>query len=222
LIQSAGSLFLCGPGPAFQPALLQAFTLNPGLMADQPQQREIGICLSLHHGFEVEFHISMAREAGIVTQDAQPQAVRDKSPQVSIRTIQEFLDQAMRACLSRTCHASGSAIQIHPATDQVNGDIAPLMGDRVFLALYFNGLAGAETTVAKFLKQGQKPPFARGGCGGIAIGEIGNCRPKGGPGSQKVVPGFVDCLVQSSFSGQMVIFRAKPFERTVVCGDFLK
>ena len=48
--------------------------LKPRLVTEQPQQYEIDIYLASKHRFHIKFEIRLARQAGVVAQDAQPQA----------------------------------------------------------------------------------------------------------------------------------------------------
>ena len=60
-----------GLRPLLEPALLGLFGLDPGLVADQPQEREVGVDLAAEHGFEVELDVCLAGEADVVAQQPQ-------------------------------------------------------------------------------------------------------------------------------------------------------
>ena len=73
--------------------------LHPALVADQPQQGEVGVELALHHRFQVKLHVGGAGQADVVAQDAQAQAVADDAPQMVVGAVEELLQQAVRAAL---------------------------------------------------------------------------------------------------------------------------
>ena len=70
-----------GLGPPLEPAVLGFGGLDPGFVADQPQQREVRVDLAAEHRLEVELHVSLAGEADVVAQHAQDQAVGDDPPE---------------------------------------------------------------------------------------------------------------------------------------------
>ena len=82
LVKRACSLLEGCARPLLQPALGWPLRLHARLMAEQPQQGEVGVDLAVHHGLQVELDIGLARETGVVAQHAQPQTVRDNTPQV--------------------------------------------------------------------------------------------------------------------------------------------
>ena len=53
-VERAGAVLAGGAGPAFEPALLGAVGLDAGLVADEPQQHEVGVDLAGEHRLEVE------------------------------------------------------------------------------------------------------------------------------------------------------------------------
>ena len=90
-------MLLGGLRPLLQPALGRAFGFDPRLVAQQPEQGEVGVDLAVHHRFEVELHVRLAGQAGVVAEDPQPAAVGQEAPEVVVRPVQELLDQAVRA-----------------------------------------------------------------------------------------------------------------------------
>ena len=82
LVERARSLFKGCARPLLQPAFGGSLRLHARLVAEQPQQGEVGVDLTVHHGLQIELDIGLARETGVVAQHAQPQTVRDNTPQV--------------------------------------------------------------------------------------------------------------------------------------------
>ena len=52
----------------------------PRLVAQQPEQREVGVHLAIEHRLQVELDVGLAGQANVVAQDAQLQAVADETP----------------------------------------------------------------------------------------------------------------------------------------------
>ena len=85
LVQRARTLLLGGLASTFRARhSFGAFAFHPRLVAQQPQQHEIGVDLAVHHGFEVELDIGLPRQADVVAQDAQLQPIGEEAPQVLV------------------------------------------------------------------------------------------------------------------------------------------
>ena len=75
LIERTEPLFRCDLRPAFQPAL---FGLLPGdarLVAEPPEQREVGVQLAVEHRLQIELDERLPAEPDVVAQDAESQTV---------------------------------------------------------------------------------------------------------------------------------------------------
>ena len=68
-------------GPALEPALLGLVGLDAGLVADEPEEHEVGVDLAGEHRLEVELEVRLAGERDVVAQDAEHEAVGDDPPQ---------------------------------------------------------------------------------------------------------------------------------------------
>lgn len=139
---------LGGLRPAFEPARTVGPRFDPRLVADQPEQGKIGVELAIKHGFEVELKVRLAGEAHGIAQDAQPQAIGDEAPLPCVTAVEGFLEQAMRAGFGSAGDAGLAAVEIDAAADEVDGGLAPEMGDRVTLAIDLDRLGRLETAVA--------------------------------------------------------------------------
>src|SRR6266567_9631424 len=161
LIERARTLLMSGPRPFLQPALFRLFGLHARLVTQQPQQHKIGVHFAVHHGFQVKFDIRLACEAYIVTQDAQPQSVRDKTPQVSIRAVQKFLHKAMRAAAKASGSSPRIVIEINLEADEMDGRVLPAMRDRIASIIRLDWFARQQATITQFIEKRQQPPFSR-------------------------------------------------------------
>src|SRR6266566_1977669 len=141
LIERARTLLMSGPRPFLQPALFRLFSLHARLVAQQPQQYKIGVHFAAHHRFQVKLNIGLARETHIVAQNAQPQSVREKTPQVIIRAVKKFLHKAMRAAAEASGSSPRVVIEINLETHKMNRCILPAMRNRVASIMHFDWLA---------------------------------------------------------------------------------
>ena len=81
LVEGAGAL-LGAPLRSTSPASTRCGSVgfDAGLVAEQPEQGEVGVDLAVDHRLEVELDVRLAGEAGVVAQDAELQAVGRRSP----------------------------------------------------------------------------------------------------------------------------------------------
>lgn len=62
-------------------------------MGEQPAGGEVCVQLLAEHGLQIDLEIGGAGQAGVVAQDAQPQAVDDDGPEAGVGGVQRFLRQ---------------------------------------------------------------------------------------------------------------------------------
>src|SRR2546422_947243 len=105
-------------GPLLQPARLGTLSFHARLVANEPEKSKVSVHFAFHHRIDVELDVRLARETPVVAQDAKLEAVRDEPPEMCFRTVQEFLDQAVRARARSARDAAGSAVEIDPTADE--------------------------------------------------------------------------------------------------------
>ncbi len=113
----AGALFAGKLAPLLQPCFLRLFGLQAGLVAEHPEQGEVGVDLTFHHGFQVELDIGLAGERYIVAEDAEHKAVGKKSPEAFLPAVEVLLHRGVGAGRGRTASALGAAVQGEIAAD---------------------------------------------------------------------------------------------------------
>src|SRR5687767_15110572 len=80
--EGARPLVTSGYYPALEPAFGGMLGLDARLVADEPQEREVRIDLALHHRFQVELNVRLARERRVVAETAKLESVADETPQI--------------------------------------------------------------------------------------------------------------------------------------------
>ena len=218
------------PAPSFQPALFRGHVvrMNTGLMGAQPEQGKLAERLFLENAFEIEFYVGLPGQACIVTQYAEKQAVGDKTPQVSVRAVEEFLHKGVRALSGRSGDTSLFAVQGHIAAHKMDGRFVPEVGNgeadsctvRKFYLTIFCSCLG-EPAVAKFGKERQKQAFTRLSCARFRVGEPLPDPGKSAPDSEHFLPGTVDDLVLP-FSHKMIVRVFQAFHIPVAVQDALQ
>jgi len=121
-------------------------------MAEQPEHDEVGVDFAIHHAFEVELDVGLARQADVITQQAQSQTVGYKTPEMVVATIQQFLYQAMRAGAGCACDPGGAAVEVEAVADQMHGTVVPEVGNGIALAVDLSGPGCRQTAIAEFLQ----------------------------------------------------------------------
>jgi hypothetical protein len=84
-----------GLRPLLEPALLRLLGFHTALVAEEPEESEVGVDLAVHHPGEVDFDVGLAGEALVVAEDAELEAVRDEAPEVAFVAVQELLEEAV-------------------------------------------------------------------------------------------------------------------------------
>ena len=101
-------------------------------MTGEPQQPEVAVLLAVEHGGEVELHVGMAGEAGVVAQQAEPLAVADDGPEVLVAAVQELLHETVRRDPGGAGHAGSAPVDLDAGADEVHGHRpGPFVADRV-------------------------------------------------------------------------------------------
>ena len=136
---------------------LGSLGLDARLVAEQPEQGEVGVDLARHHRFEVELDKGLAGQAGVVAQDAQAQAVGDEPPEMLVGAVEELLDQAVRAGAvgpaapgmrrSRSTWKPTRWIGVCCQLCEIAYDLPPIS----------TGLAGTQPAVAELLEERKQP-----------------------------------------------------------------
>src|SRR5581483_6596718 len=103
-------------------------------MTDEPEQREIGINLPLHHRLQIEFDERLPREHLVVAQNSQAQPVRDESPQVRLGAIQQNLHETVWAVARRARDTRSTLVEINAKTNEVNRRVLPSVRNGVRVA----------------------------------------------------------------------------------------
>ncbi|MCX7049219.1 MAG: hypothetical protein NTX50_27505 [Candidatus Sumerlaeota bacterium] len=189
-------------------------------MAEEPEDGEIGVEFAVHHGFEIELDEGLAREADVVAQEAQAQAVGDEPPEAVVVAVEELLHEAVRAGASGAGHAGGALIERHAAPGEMDRGVMPEMGDRIGFAFDLEGgRVRDEPPVAEFLKEREEPAFARDGDAGFAGGEFGGGGFEMGPAPEEARPGAVDGFIEALAGFEVIVVGLQSAERGVATGD---
>ncbi len=202
-----------------QPALLRALGLNPGLMAAQPQQREVLVGLARHDRLEVELDVGLARERDVVAQQPQRKAVGDDAPQAFGGAVEQLLDEAVRGLLGGAAHPGGAPIERHAGTNKVNRRMLILGEDRVRPAVQVDGGVLNDAAVAEFGQQRQLPALACQLAGLVAGRQLVALGGENLPSASQARPGPGDRLADPLASCEVVGVRRQAAKPTVEVGD---
>ena len=96
-VERAGAVLAGGAGPALEPAVLGALGLDARLVADEPEQHEVGVDLAGEHRLEVELEVRLAGERDAVAEHAEHEPVGDDPPQPLGRAVEQLLHEAVGA-----------------------------------------------------------------------------------------------------------------------------
>jgi hypothetical protein len=150
-------------------------------VGQQPEGHEVGIQLLSEDRLEVDFHVDRPGQAGVVTQDAQPQAVADDCPQRSVRRVERLLRQHEgRAAANLAGLWIGLAeavcrrIEILAVCgkDQGHAAVAGDVTDVVSVARGLDDGTGFEVGVAQGVLQQRQQEFAQGQVVGVEVGAL--------------------------------------------------
>ena len=212
-------------GRRFLPFLHRA-RFHAGLVAQQPEQREVREGGIGKNGFQVKFYVCLAAEAGAVAQDAQNKAVGHKAPEVAVGAVEEFLHQGVRAGLRRSYGAALADIEPHIAADEMDGRRIPHMGYGIgnivpvqILHGALAGRGGLQAAVAELVEQRQEEVLARLRRTGFSLPDAFSDQGEAVPEGNHALPGTVDGLVDLFGRRQVVIFRPEPGQVPVQLQD---
>ncbi len=222
LVEGARPLFLGGLRPLLEPAFGGSFRLDPRLVAQEPEQREVGVDLAGHHGFEVEFDKGLASQARVVAQDSQAAAVGEKAPEVIVGLVEELLDQAVGARPGGTGGAGLATTEVDAEADQVNERVLPVVRDSVRLAVDLDRLGRDQSAVAELLEQREQPFLARRARRRVGGRQLRQQRLEARPNADESVPGSIDRFVQLLALGQVVGGRCQAVESGIAGDDALE
>jgi hypothetical protein len=90
------------------------------------EQDELVEQLSVEHRLQVDFDEGGARQRGGIPQQPELPAVGQDSPEVLLAAVKAFLQHRLR----RQAAAGQPVVQVGVPTDQLNGDVPPLVRDR--------------------------------------------------------------------------------------------
>ena len=186
-------------------------------MAHQPQQAEVGVELAGQHGFQVELDVGGARQAGVVAQDPQPQAVAGEPPQAIGGAVEVLLHQAVGAAFGDGV----AAVQVLSEADQVDRRLFPGVADGVVNAARGQLALERQPAVAQLLEQDQQPALPRQRDAGVARGQAAPLLIEALPHAETAVPRAVDRLVEPLAGRQMIVGRGQAVQRAAV-GDALQ
>ena len=130
-VERAGAVLPAALRPPLEPALLGPVGLDAGLVADEPQQREVGVDLAGEHRLEVELHVRLAGERDVVAEHAEHEPVGDDPPQPLGGAVEQLLHEAVRALAGGSLDAGGAGVEPDAAADEVDRGVLPLGVDRV-------------------------------------------------------------------------------------------
>ena len=195
-------------GPALQPALSRSLCLDAGLVAEQPEQHEVGVQLAVHHRLQVELHVGLPGQGGVVAQQSQHPAIGDDPPEVVVGAIEQLLHQAVRAGTGGTLDAGAAAVQRDVAADQMDRRVVPAVGDGIRLAVDTDAAPQRQQPpVAQLVEQRQQPALAGDRGARVGTGQYGLGAAEGGPGGAAGVPGTIRRLGDPLARQQMVALR---------------
>ena len=146
--------------PALEPALVRALALEARLVADEPEEDEVGVGLAVQHRLEVELDVGLAGERGVVAEQAQRRPLMTKPQRCS---SERFRSSCTRPCGEwwRRRRHPASAVERDVAADEVDRDVLPGVRDRVGLALDLDRLRGLQPPVAELLEEHEQPALPR-------------------------------------------------------------
>ncbi|MCZ7620317.1 MAG: hypothetical protein M5U32_19155 [Myxococcota bacterium] len=222
-LERTGPLLLRRLHPALEPALGRALGLDPRLVQHQPQDGEVRVGLTFQHGLEVELDVSLAREARVVAQEAQAQAVAEDGPEMRVAAVQQLLHEAVRALARGAGHAGAAAIEIRAKADQVDRRVVPVVRDGDGAAREFDPAAGRQQpAVAEFLEERQQPTLAREPRVRSAVAELRAGLAEARPRAEQPVPRARHRLAEPRAGLEVVVRRGEARQLAVAGGDALQ
>jgi hypothetical protein len=221
-VERAGAVLAGGAGPALEPAVLRALGLDPRLVADEPQQHEVGVDLAGEHRLEVELEVRLAGERDAVAQHAKHEPVGDDPPQPLGRAVEQFLHEAVGALPSGALDTRAAGVDRHAAADEVDRRVLPLSEDRVGLAFDLDRRLLDEAAVAELVEQDVQAALAGQARASLAGRKVVAGLVESGPGAGQPRPRAGDRFAEALARGEVVIAGSQTVEASVAVGDPLE
>ena len=158
LIERPLALLRGEPAPLLQVAgrgAAVALDREPGLVAGQVEQHEVGEQLAVEDRLEVELDVGGADERGRVAQQPQRGAVGQDRPQVGVVAVEEFLEHGLRRAGG---DVRGLVVQVGGPAEQVDRHVPGPVADREALALQLEAAPG-HLVEAELAQEDAQPPF---------------------------------------------------------------
>ena len=131
-----------------------ALDREPGLVADQVEQHEVGEQLAVEDRLQVELDVGGADQRGRVAQQPQRGAVGQDRPQLGVVAVEQFLQHGLRGA---GVDVRGLVVQVGAPAEQVERDVPGLVADREALALDLEAARG-QVVEAELAQQDAQPP----------------------------------------------------------------
>jgi len=195
-------------GPLLQPTQGGTLALDPGLMAQEPEQAKVRVQLAVHHGGEVELHVGLTGKTDVVSENPQLEPVGDEGPEVVVGAVEELLHQSVGAGLGGADLTGSTLIQLETGADEVDRGMAPEVRDRIALAVDFEGGVALQAPVAQLVEQREQPAVARQAGGRVSLRKALQLFAEARPQRREPVPGAVGGLVDALALRQVVLLGA--------------
>ena len=173
--------------PGLEVAVRGLRVLDAALVADQPEEAELGVLLAVHDRLEVELDAGLAGQAVVVADEAQGRTVGDEAPEVVVGAVEEVLDQAVGRDSRGAGDARGAAAEVDAPADQVDRGALVEVGDREGPAVDLEAGPPGEASVAERVEERQEPALAGEAGGRGALGQPGDLLLAGAPGEGHAV-----------------------------------
>ena len=159
LFESTLALLGGEPAPLFQVTGLRATVIvggEPGLVAYQVEQDEVGEQLSIEDRLEVELDVRRADQGSGVAQQPQRGAVGKDRPEAGVVAVQQFLHHGLW-CPGG--HFRRFVVQVGAPAEQVHRHVPGPVTDREASAVQVDATVGFEVVESEFAQQDPQPPF---------------------------------------------------------------
>jgi hypothetical protein len=215
LIECAPSICLRLLGPLFEPAGFRAIlgsAFKPRLVANHPQQAEVRVGFTFKDSFEVEFDVGLAREAGVVAQDEELEAVRNKGPKIVFGAVEELLHHSVRTRLAGALDALLAAlVEIGAEAHKMDGHLViltlPYVRNGVGLFVDLEGAGAEQAAVPQLLKELKQPPLASQRGAEVRCRQSRLGLAEAGPQGEEASPGAADGFVEFLAGTEVVVLR---------------
>ena len=148
-------------------------------------------------------------------QEPQAPAVGDHAPQVIAGTVQQLLDEPVRADPGGSRDARGPRVEVHVPPDEVQRKALPRVRNGIGAALDLDRAHHGQAPVAKLGEDWEQPAFPGQCRGGIGRGDRRERRLKAGPGPSQPSPACGDCLVEPRAVHEVIRALAQTLEPAI-------